>query len=394
MKAPVTTLPPVLRIEVTLKTMLLVVGVAAGTWVVITLVPVALALLMALIFAGTLNPAVQWFERHRVRRSLALLVVFGCTALVVVALALLIFPAIARQLLDYASKAPELQASLADWLGDFRSFRSAAEAVKKFDPGTALTGGADKVVSASGGVLEFLGYLGSSLVLALYLVADRERVRGGLYAIVPRRHHVRLAHILSRLETIVGGYMRGQLITSVAIFVFTFALLSACQVPGALALAAFAGLTDVIPFVGGLLATTPAALAAFSVGPWEGVMVLLAMLAWQEFESRILVPRVYGHILRLPSVVVMIALLVGGKLLGIIGALIALPVAAALRMMFEELRVELPGEDNDGHLVREHDAKDQREYEQQTAGVAAEDSAAVAGQIAQKTEDAEVAARG
>lgn len=378
----------------TLKTILLGVGVVAGTWLAITLVPVALALVVALIFAGTLDPAVQWFERRQVNRSLSLVVVFGCSALFVGALGLLIFPALAKQLLDYASRLPALQAGIAGWLGDFGSLSSVAEAVKNFDPGTLLAGGVDKLVSASGGVLEFLGYLGSSLVLALYLVADRERVRGGLYAVVPRRHHIRLAHILSRLEMIVGGYMRGQLITTVAIFVFTFALLSACHVPGALALAVFAGLTDVIPFVGGLFATTPATLAAFSVGPWVGVVVLVAMLAYQEFESRILVPRVYGFILRLPSVVVVVALLVGGRLLGIIGALIALPVAAALRMMFEELRVELPGEDTDGHLVREHDAKDQREYEQKTAGVTAQDAAEVAGQIAQKTEADELAARG
>jgi predicted PurR-regulated permease PerM len=377
----------VLRIEVTLKTMLLAVAVAAGCWVAFTLIPVALALMVALIFAGTLDPAVQWLEALRVRRSLALAAVFGLAALVMVALGLLIFPSVSQQVIDYAARAPALQATLAESLGQFGFLHSAAEAVKNFDPRTLING--EKLVSLSGGVIEFLGYLASSLVLALYLVADRERVRGGLYAVVPRGHHVRLAHILSRLEVIVGGYMRGQLITSVAIFAFTFAVLTMCRVPGALGLAAFAGITDIIPFVGGLLATTPATLAAFAVGPWAAVIVLTAMLAYQEFESRILVPRVYGRILRLPSVVVLVALLVGGKLLGIIGALIALPVAAVLRMLFEEFRVDLPGEDLDGHLVREHDEKDQREYEQKTTGVTAVAAAEVAGQIADKTQEDE-----
>ena len=376
---------PVLRIEVTLKTMLLAVAVAAGCWIAFTLIPVALALVVALIFAGTLDPAVRWLEGRRVRRSLALAAVFGLAGLVMVALGLLIFPSLSQQVVDFAARAPALQATLADALGEFRPLHSAAEAVKHFDPRSLVDG--QKLVSLSSGVIEFLGYLASSLVLALYLVADRERVRGGLYAVVPRGHHVRLAHILSRLEAIVGGYMRGQLITSVAIFVFTFALLSACRVPGALGLAVFAGLTDIIPFVGGLLATTPATLAAFAVGPWTAAIVLMAMLGYQEFESRILVPRVYGRILRLPSVVVLVALLVGGKLLGIIGALIALPVAAVLRMLFEEFRVGLPGEDLDGHVVREHDEKDQREYEQKTSGVVAEAAAEVAGQIADKTDE-------
>ena len=347
-------------------------------------------MLVALIFAGTLDPMVQWLEKRRFRRVLALGLVFGVSAIVVVALSLLILPALAQQVMGYASKLPAMQTELAERLGQVGFLGSAAESVKNFDPKEVLaTGGVSKLVAVSGGVLEFLGYLASSLVLALYLVADRERVRGGLYAVVPRRHHVRLAHILARLEAIVGGYMRGQLITSVAIFAFTFVLLTICRVPGALALAAFAGLTDVIPFVGGLLATTPAVLAGASVSTWVGVIVLIAMLSYQEFESRIVVPAVYGRILRLPSVVVILALLIGGKLLGIIGALIALPVAAALRMMFEELRVELPGENTDGQLVRELDAKDQREYERKTEGVSAEDAAEVAGQIAEKAQAAE-----
>lgn len=364
--------------------MVLLVCVVAGAWLLFTLTPVLIALLVALIFAGTLDPAVQWLERHRLRRVLALAVVFGVFALVVVLLGVLIFPALVHQVGDFAAQAPRVQERVAQWLGHYRVLASAADDVREFDPKTLLAGeGASKLVSLSGGVIEFLGYLASSLVLALYLVADRERMRGALYAVVPRGHHMRLAHILTRLELIVGGYMRGQLITSVAIFVFTFLLLSVLKVPGALALAAFAGLTDVIPNVGGLLATAPAALAAFSVSTWAGVVVLVVLAAYQEFESRVLVPAVYGRLLRLPSVMVLLALLVGGRLLGIIGALLALPVAAMLGMLLEELRVELPGETTDS-TVREHDQEAQREYEAKTEGVPAQAAAEVAGQIADK----------
>lgn len=364
--------------------MLLAVCVLAGAWLLMTLTPVLISLLAALIFAGTLDPAVQALERRGLRRVLALGLVFGAFTLAVVLMGLLIFPALARQVTDFATQLPSVQARVAQWLGNSRVLGSAAAEVKNFDPKKMLAEeGASKLVSLSGGVVEFLGYLASSLVLALYLVADRERMRGAVYSVVPRGHHVRLAHILSRMEVIVGGYMRGQLITSVAIFIFTFILLTVLQVPGALALAAFAGLTDVIPYVGGLLATAPAALAAFAVNSWVGVVVLVALGAYQEFESRLLVPAVYGRILRLPSAVVLLALLVGGRLLGIIGALLALPVAAVLRMLIEELRVELPGETTDV-AVREHDQKAQREYEAKTEGVPAVAAAEVAGQIAGK----------
>src|SRR5262249_13040686 len=97
-------------------------------------------------------------------------------------------------------------------------------------------------------------------------------------------------------------------------------------------------------FVGGLLATTPAVLATLSVGVPAAIVVLVAMILYQELESRVLVPRIYGRVLRLSPPVVIVSLLVGGPLLGLVGALLALPVAAGIRMIVRELRVELPGE--------------------------------------------------
>jgi predicted PurR-regulated permease PerM len=209
-------------------------------------------------------------------------------------------------------------------------------------------------------------------------------MRGGLYAVIPRSFHLRLARVLANLETIVGGYIRGQLLTSLAIAVFTFALLTLCRVPNALALAAFAGLTDVLPFVGGLLATTPAVLGALPQGSVTATVVLVAMLSYQEFESRILVPKVYGRALRLPAVAVVLALLVGGKLGGILGALLALPLTAALRMLAEELRLELPGDDTDNSDLRARDRAAEQDYAAQSAGATPQEAGAMATGIAEQ----------
>jgi predicted PurR-regulated permease PerM len=194
------------------------------------------------------------------------------------------------------------------------------------------------------------------------------------------------------LETIVGGYLRGQIITSVAIGIFTFGLLSITRVPNALALSAFAALTDVIPFVGGLLATTPAVLVALSRGSVVTTIVLIAMIGYQEFESRVIVPRVYGRALRLSSAVVVIALLVGGKLGGVIGALLALPIAAALRMLIQELRLDMPGDDTDDPRMRARDARAERTYAREAAGASPEEAAAVATEIANEIREADAAA--
>jgi predicted PurR-regulated permease PerM len=185
------------------------------------------------------------------------------------------------------------------------------------------------------------------------------------------------------LETIVGGYIRGQVITSVFMAAFVFILLRACSVPGALAISMFAGVADVLPYAGGLLSVGAAAVAAIPRGPVVIIIVLAVMLAYEEFESRVIVPRVYGRELCLPSSVILFSLLAGGVLMGIPGALLALPVAAAVLMLVGELRVELPGQQEQAEDVetRERDDRGEEEYERRAEGMPAEQAAAIAVEI-------------
>ena len=104
------------------------------------------------------------------------------------------------------------------------------------------------------------------------------------------------------------------------------------------------------------------------------------MLAYEEFESRVLVPVVYGRAMRLPSSVVLFSLIAGTALLGIVGALLALPAAAAILMLIEELRVDLPGETVgiEEAQLRKKDGRGEKEYERRTEGMPAEQAAAIA----------------
>ncbi len=167
--------------------------------------------------------------------------------------------------------------------------------------------------------------------------------------------------------------------------VFTFVLLTACGVENALALAVFAGLADVLPYIGPVLSVGPAVLAALPRGTVIALVVLVAMSAYEEFESRVVIPRVYGRALRLPSSVVLFSLLAGGTLMGILGALLALPVAATVMMLVEELRVELPGEQErpTDTSLREGDDRAEEEYQRRTHGVGARQAAGIAAEISQ-----------
>jgi hypothetical protein len=121
-------------------------------------------------------------------------------------------------------------------------------------------------------------------------------------------------------------------------------------------------------------------------GVGVAALVCAVLVLYQEFENRILVPRLYGNSLRLPPAAVILALLVGGKLLGIVGALLALPVAAGLRMLVEELRVEVPGDDSDDSALRASDRRSELVYERRTSRALPEEAAAVAAEIAERAQ--------
>lgn len=381
------------RVDISYRTIVAVALTVGGIWLLNLLLPILLVIVVALILVGTLNPAVSWLQRHRLNRPVSIAIVFSVCGIILVGACLITIPALVAQVSQTIEHLPEIQKGLARSLETHRLTEPLANAIRTFKPEDRMRGlNMTTALMTSLGVVEVIGYAATSVVLAIYFIADGERTRGALYALFPRRFHLRLARVLLNLETIVGGYLRGQIITSVAIGVFTCALLAITRVPNALALAAFAALTDVIPFVGGLLATTPAVLVALSRGSAVTTIVLVAMIGYQEFESRVIVPRVYGQALRLSSAVVVIALLVGGKVGGIIGALLALPIAAALRMLIEELRVDLPGDDTDDPRLRARDARAERTYARETAGASPAEAAAVATEIANEILEADAAA--
>jgi putative heme transporter len=167
------------------------------------------------------------------------------------------------------------------------------------------------------------------LIIALYFVLDGRRFYAWLLAYVPREHREKMARTLPEVSDVVHGYVRGQLITSLLFAVFTAIVLWALNVPASLPLAVLAAICDIIPVVGIVVATAPAVLLALSVSPTAAALVAGLYVSYHLLEAYVIVPRVYGKSLRLSTLGVLLALIVGGSLQGIIGAVIVLPLVAA-----------------------------------------------------------------
>jgi predicted PurR-regulated permease PerM len=373
----------ILRVEVAPITIINTVHIVSAAWLLVYLLPVLLILVASLMIVGTLSPAVQWVEARGLRRGIAIAIIFSVLLLIILLLVTLTIPALIAQVTSLIEQEPELRARVVKFLASYQITASFANTLRNFQYGALIESSGSEVFAFSRRLLEIIAYSAGAVFLALYIMIDGDRLRGAVFAVVPRSHHIRLSRILINLQTIVGGYLRGQLITCLFMGLFLFALLKACGIPNAMAFALFGGIADVLPFIGIFLTIGPAVLAALAKGPVITTIVLVALLCYEEFESRFLIPVVYGRALRLPSSVVLFSLIAGGTLYGIVGALLALPMAATILMLIDELRVELPGEGMQAQdlKLKKIDERSEAEYVRRTEGMPAEEAAAVAVEI-------------
>jgi putative heme transporter len=381
----------VIRVEMSPWTILSLVLVIAGLWIFSRLLPVALVLVGALMIVGALGPGVDWLEQRGVRRGAGIAIVFTVLTVSTVLILVLTIPELVNQVRSLIDMEPALRERLAVWFARSPLTASLADTMRNVQYDALIKSSSASVLTFFTLVVESIAYGIGAIFLALYMMVDRDRLRGALFAVVPRTHHIRLSRILVNLQTIVGGYIRGQVITCALMAVFMFVLLTACGIPNALVIAVFGGIADVLPYIGIFITMAPAVAAALPFGVVITLVVFVLMLAYEELESRVLVPIVYGRALRLPSSVVLFSLIAGATLLGIIGALIALPVAATILMLIDELRVELPGETEQAEdaEIRKEDEHGEREYTRRTEGMPAEEASAIAVEMADDRKKAE-----
>lgn len=380
--------PRIMRIELSLRSVFAIFGIVASLWLLARLWEIVLVLIIGLVLAGSFSPVVDWLERRRLPRGVALGIVLLALVGAVVGIGFLVIPALLAQVLGTVRDAPAIQARLADFLAAAPDpLHTYAATVRDFNPQVYLAPVGEYALAYAGEAVKIVAYGVTTVVLAFYLIADRERALGFCYALLPRRYHVRTARVLLDMERVVGGYVRGQAITSLSIGLFVYVLLLIMGVPNALALGIFAALTDLIPFIGGIVAAVPAILTALSVSPTTALIVWVGIFLYQQFEDRVLIPRVYGHTLRLSPIAVLIALLVGGTLLGIIGAFLALPIAAGIRVLIEDLRIALPGDQPGEEAQREMDEQVEAAFAERAAEASAVEAALIATELANQHPD-------
>ena len=317
------------QLELPWRTIVRVLLLLASLWLAVRLWEVAVQLLIALVLAAALEPAVRWLQRRRLPRALAVAtVVVGILGGLALGVTLLLQPlidesrAFADELPAYVEDGRALLEDNSDLYARLQSGAQSASA----DP-TILLGG---VLEVGQGLVGAVTTTFVVVVFTIYILVDGTRIYAWLVRYARADTRDKLDRTIPEVIKVINGYVVGQLLTSAVFGVFTFALLSLLDVPQPLFLAVVAFVADAIPIAGVVIATVPAVLLALTVSPTAAVAVLVAYLVYQQIENYVIVPRVYRSTLQISSFAVLVAVLIGGTLLGILGVLLALPAAAAV----------------------------------------------------------------
>ena len=303
------------------RTLFKVLAAIALVWLWIQIYQLVLVLLVAVLLAVTLFPVVEWVERRGLSRVAATAVVGAAIVVLVGGFLWMTW----SQLVDETRYlGTELGQMDANWVGRLPPWLRDA-----IGDGARIQ---SAVVSAAGSfgwsALSALTYMVLGFVLTLYLLIEAETTRDWLVAFVPQQHRPRVEQTLAECRSVMFAYVAGNAITSVIAFACTLVALSLLKVPAALLLALIAGLTDFVPVIGFVVGAFPTILIALSVSTTTALIVAAFYLAYNTIENYVLSPWAYGDRLKLSNVAIIIAFAIGAQVAGVIGALIALPLAA------------------------------------------------------------------
>jgi putative heme transporter len=322
-----------LKLEVSYRGLLTIALGLLGVWLLVQLWPVLVILVTSFIFMAAFQPYAGWLERRGVGRTTAVLLLFLLVLAVLVGILVLVVPAIINEFNHLRQDLPADARSLDGLLARLDINVDLESHARNVDWATIVSGRA--AVGYGERVLFAVVSIFTVVVITVYLLIDVRRLENFVFQFVPPGREPELIRVLQSLSRVVGGYIRGQFITSAIIGVYTMVVCLATGVPNPVAFGVIAAIADIIPIAGPFLSIAPATAAALRESATQAAIVFALLLLYQQFEDRFLVPRVYGRTLNLPPLIVLVAVLAGGELLGITGVLLALPAAAAARVALD-----------------------------------------------------------
>jgi predicted PurR-regulated permease PerM len=330
------------------RTILVVLGIVLVAAALLTFVYLAWHviswILIALFLALALNPAVEFFERRGLKRGWASGLVFLLALLAFAGLGSLLLPPLIEQVTDFVDAVPGFIDDITAGRGpfgflqeDYQIVDKVEQAIEERGAGEVLGITAAGIAIAQGVVAAVVGAVAIAFI-TFFMLLEGPRLVERFLAFVPEGVRPRWARVGQDIYRTVGGYVTGNLLISLIAGVASAIVLFALGSDYAVALAVLVAVLDLVPLAGATLAAIIVSTVGFIELGWiRGVILIIFFLVYQQLENHVLQPVIYGRTVQLSPLVVLVAVLVGAELIGILGALAAIPVAGIVQAVAREL---------------------------------------------------------
>jgi predicted PurR-regulated permease PerM len=329
-------------------TVLMVLGitavVAALVWLSYLAWHVLSWIVIAIVLACALNPAVEAFERRGLRRGTAASLVFALALLFLTAIGFLVIPPLVSQVTEFVEAVPDLIDDITAGRGPFGFLQEDYQIVDRIEEAIDRQGAAG-VLGLSAGVIDVVRSVITVVVgivtivfLTFFMLLEGPRTIDRILTLLPARSRGRYERVGHQIYRTISGYVTGNLFISLIAGVTSTIVLFAVGSDFAIALGLLVAILDLIPLAGATLAAIIVTTVIVIETDWiRGLVVIVFFLAYQQIENHVLQPLVYGRTVALSPLGVLCAVLIGAELAGILGALLAIPVGGALLAVGREL---------------------------------------------------------
>ncbi len=309
---------------------IIIVGIA---WLMIEIREVLVVLFISYILMAAIEPYVEFLQKRRVPKALAIFIPYFITILILGLLIVSLMPFLIGQISALISVLPRYAVSAAALLG-FPLNGSSIQSLATNEFANVSSSVFSVTSKLFGGIFQII----SIFVLSFYFLVYRESVQKSFSQLFPVKHQGRVLKTMSLTEDKLGSWLRGQVILSGFIGAGTWIVLIILGVPFALPLAVIAGLLEIVPTIGPTVSAIPAVLVALTISFPLALIVAASYVLVQFFESHVLVPRVMQRAVGLNPIVIIIGIIIGGRLLGPVGALLAVPFISFLVVIAKNLK--------------------------------------------------------
>lgn len=311
-------------------------------WLLYLIRDVIALVFISIILVAAMDPIIYRMHRRKVPRSIGVFIVYFCMLSVIGLAGSFIIPPLVQQFKEFTQKLPDIAVSLENTFQGINTFFQAQHIAVSTQ--SLLSGLSDQIAGTSGNIFNatvgiFSGFVSAIIVLVMtfYMAVKEDGIKNFVMSIVPEKHKEYAGLLELRIQRKIGRWVLGQISLMFIIFALDFIGLSILNVPFALTLAIFAGLMEIVPFIGPIVSAVPAVIVGLSISPMTGLLVLIIYVVVQQFEGHIIIPQVMKKAVGLHPVTTIVALLIGLKLGGVLGALLAIPIATAVSVFVGDL---------------------------------------------------------